>query len=52
MLRFIDDLAGALKDILKTVFIGLSYFLGGFIFVAVLMYVLMYLIGWGASLLK
>ena len=47
MLRFIDDLAGAIMDFIKNIFGLLGYFLAGFIIVAVFMYILMYLIVWG-----
>ena len=48
MLRFIDDLAGAIKDLLKTVFVGFCYFVAGMIIVGVpigLLYVLLMWIG-------
>ena len=47
MLRFIDDLGGAIMDFIKSILGLLGYFLAGFIIVAVFMYILMYLIVWG-----
>ena len=45
MLKFIDDLAGAVTDFVKNIIGMAAYFLGGFIIVAVPMYVIAWLFG-------
>ncbi|ENH95547.1 hypothetical protein J416_15557 [Gracilibacillus halophilus YIM-C55.5] len=42
MLRFIDDLAGALYDILKFIIRSISYLLAGMIIVAIPMYLIVW----------
>ena len=45
MLRFVDDLAGAIYDILKFIIRSISYLLAGAIIVAVPMYLIVWLFG-------
>lgn len=49
MLRFIDDLAGAFWDLLKTVLVGFCYFLAGLLIVGVPMILITYFITWLAG---
>jgi len=46
MLRFIDDLAGAIKDLLKTVFIGFCYFVAGILIVGIPIVLISYVFIW------
>lgn len=43
MLRFIDDLAGAIYDVLKMLLKGLSYFIAGVLIVSVPLYLIAWL---------
>ncbi|MCH7324050.1 hypothetical protein LZ480_19505 [Solibacillus sp. MA9] len=45
MLRFIDDLAGAIYDIFKFIICAISYLLAGMIIVAVPMYLIVWVFG-------
>ena len=45
MLRFVDDLAGAIYDILKFIIRSISYLLAGAIIVAAPMYLIVWLFG-------
>lgn len=49
MLRFIDDLSGAIKDLLKTVFIGFCYFIAGILIVGIPIILISYLFVWIAQ---
>jgi hypothetical protein len=48
MIKFMDDLAGSIYDILKFIIRSISYFLAGMVIVAVPLY----LVVWVASLFK
>jgi len=45
VLRFVDDLAGAIYDIFKFIIWAISYLLAGMIIVAVPMYLIVLVIG-------
>ncbi|WP_202617832.1 hypothetical protein [Bacillus dakarensis] len=45
MLRFVDDLAGAIFDVFKFIIRSLSYLLAGMIIVAIPMYLIVWLVG-------
>ncbi|WP_198135854.1 hypothetical protein [Pontibacillus chungwhensis] len=45
MLRFVDDLAGALYDIFKFMIRSISYLLSGMLMVAVPIYLIVWVIG-------
>ncbi|MFC4410059.1 hypothetical protein ACFOZY_06360 [Chungangia koreensis] len=49
MLRFIDDLVGAIADLFKTVFTGLCYFLGGFVIVGMMFVLIIKAVSWIAQ---
>ena len=49
MLRFIDDLVGAIADLLKTIFIGFCYFLAGFIIVGLALVFIIKVVTWIAQ---
>jgi len=46
MLRFIDDLVGAIADLIKTVIIGFCYFFAGFMIVSVVLLLLISGVTW------
>lgn len=43
MLKFIDDLAGAISDFIKMIFSSIGYFLAGMIVVGALMYLITFI---------
>ncbi|WP_262176659.1 hypothetical protein [Saccharococcus sp. Marseille-Q5394] len=45
MLRFVDDFAGAIYDVIKFVIWSISYLLAGAIIVAVPMYLVVWIVG-------
>ncbi|WP_166786765.1 hypothetical protein [Jeotgalibacillus salarius] len=49
MLRFIDDLAGAISDVFKMIFTGLCYFIAGTLIVGVPLYAIAFIVNWITS---
>ncbi|MBU8916029.1 hypothetical protein BGM25_08330 [Bacillus sp. FJAT-29953] len=45
MLKFVDDLAGAVYDVIKFIIRSISYMLAGMIIVAVPMYLIIWVFG-------
>ncbi len=48
MMSWIDDLAGAIRDVFGWIIWGFSYFLAGTLIVAAPLYLLVWLFGWFA----
>lgn len=45
-MKFIDDLAGAIRDVARWVLWGFSYFVAGILLVGVPLYVIVFLFEW------
>jgi len=46
LMKFIDDLAGAIRDVARWILWGFSYFVAGILLVGVPLYVIVFLFEW------